>query len=75
MLTEREKAAIAKASDELGLAEWYRASVNPLLHAEEDRMPSCCGAGCEPCADTLIAVAERAREILAEAGEVDDTGT
>lgn len=71
MLSERQRAAIARASDELGLPTWYRSSVSPLLNLDPDRMPSCCGGGCEPCADTLIAVAERAREILASTDEAE----
>jgi hypothetical protein len=61
------EAALAQASDEIGLAEWYRDCVRPLLNMPETRWPRCCGRGCEPCADMLIAVAERVRELLRDA--------
>jgi hypothetical protein len=57
--------AIAEASDEVGLPSWYRSCVLPLMKVDEDRMPSCCGAGCEPCNETLVEVALRARRRLA----------
>jgi hypothetical protein len=58
--------AIAEASDEIGLASYYRSCVVPLMSLDEDRMPSCCGAGCEPCNETLCEVALAARRRLAE---------
>ncbi|MBC7173349.1 MAG: hypothetical protein H5U40_13000 [Polyangiaceae bacterium] len=59
------RSAIDRASEELGLASWYRACVEPLMRLDESRFPSCCGAGCEPCNATLAEVALRARQILA----------
>jgi hypothetical protein len=59
-------AAIAEASDEVGLASHYRSCVLPLMKLDEDRMPSCCGAGCEPCNETLVEVALRARRRVTE---------
>lgn len=58
------EAALTQASDEIGLAEWYRDCVRPLLNMPPTQWPRCCGRGCEPCADTLIAVAERVHELL-----------
>ena len=57
--------AIDEASEEVGLPSWYRSCVLPLMKVDEDRMPSCCGAGCEPCNETLVEVALRARRRLA----------
>jgi hypothetical protein len=50
--------ALAQASDENGLAVYYRDIVRPLLR-EPYRWPRCCGGGCEPCAEQLIRVAKR----------------
>ena len=66
MPTERELHAIERASEELGLATWYRSCVGPILHLEEDDFPSCCGGNCEPCNGTLVEVALRARRILGD---------
>lgn len=66
----REQRAIEEASEELGLASWYRSCVGPLLHLHEDRFPSCCGGQCEPCNQVLTDVALRARRILG----IDETG-
>jgi hypothetical protein len=52
-------AALAQASLEVGLQEYYRDMVRPLLRMPRTQWPSCCGGGCEPCALTLVAVAER----------------
>lgn len=60
----RIRRAIEEASDEVGLDVWYRSCVEPLIGLADDRMPSCCGAGCEPCSMTLIEVAVRARRLL-----------
>ena len=57
-------AALKQASDELGLEEWYRDCVRPLLRDGPERYPRCCGGGCEPCNQLLVRVAERARELL-----------
>ena len=53
------EAALAQASLEQGLQEYYRDMVRPLLRMPRSQWPSCCGGGCEPCAQTLVAVAER----------------
>ena len=60
------EAALAQASRELGLADYYRDIVRPLLRMPRSQWPSCCGGGCEPCAQTLAAVAERVLELLGE---------
>jgi hypothetical protein len=65
-MTVRE--AIERARDEVGLQRWYRSMVGPLLKMPRTQWPRCCGGGCEPCALTLIAVAERAQALLAEEG-------
>lgn len=57
--------ALKQASDELGLDEWYRDCVRPLLRDGPTRYPQCCGGGCEPCNQLLVRVAERTRELLA----------
>ncbi|MEY4510134.1 MAG: hypothetical protein RLZZ450_2256 [Pseudomonadota bacterium] len=56
--------ALAQASDEVGLQDYYRDMVRPLLRMPREQWPSCCGGGCEPCAQTLVAVAERVRALL-----------
>lgn len=55
--TPELEAALAAASEEQGLASYYRDCVRPLLTMPRTQWPRCCGRGCEPCADTLIAVA------------------
>jgi hypothetical protein len=57
-------AALAQASDELGLQDYYRDCVRPLFSMPMSQWPMCCGGGCEPCAQTLVAVASRACELL-----------
>jgi hypothetical protein len=52
------EAALVAASEQHGLQTWYRDCVRPLLGAPRARWPRCCGRGCEPCAETLVAVAE-----------------
>jgi hypothetical protein len=73
MPTDGERArlleAIAAAADEVGLDAWYRSSVEPLMGLADRDMPRCCGGGCEPCSETLIEVAVRARRRLAAATE------
>ena len=68
------EAALAKASDEVGLQDYYRDCARPLLGTS--RWPRCCGGGCEPCAETLIAVARRVHELLglgdADLRDIDD---
>jgi hypothetical protein len=61
----RVRAAVDEASEEVGLATWYRSSVMPLMKLPESQFPECCGGGCEPCASTLTEVAVRARRKLA----------
>ena len=57
------EAALVQASEENGLQDYYRDLVRPLLRQPKDEWPECCGGGCEPCAVTLIAVAERVQEL------------
>lgn len=61
--------ALAQASDELKLATYYRDCVRPLLSMPKAQWPRCCGRGCEPCADELVAVAERVVTILQQAAK------
>jgi hypothetical protein len=61
----RLEAALIQASEEHSLAEWYRDCVRPLLTMPRTQWPRCCGRGCEPCAETLVAVAARIQELLA----------
>lgn len=61
----RMRSAIAEASEEVGLDVWYRACVEPLMSLEPSGYPRCCGSGCEPCSETLIEVAVRAKRRLA----------
>jgi hypothetical protein len=56
--------ALAQASKELGLQDYYRDCVRPLLSMPTMQWPTCCGAGCEPCSQILIAVAIRVCELL-----------
>ena len=58
------EAALVAASEEHGLASYYRDCVRPLLHMPRTQWPRCCGGGCEPCAETLIAVAHSVQERL-----------
>lgn len=51
--------ALAEASDEYGLEDYYRDCVRPLLVQPEEQWPSCCGGGCDPCTQVLVAVAKR----------------
>lgn len=56
--------ALALASDEHGLQTYYRDMVKPLLYMPREQWPGCCGGGCEPCAQTLVMVAERTLSLL-----------
>jgi hypothetical protein len=56
--------ALAQASEEVGLQDYYRDMVRPLLYMPREQWPGCCGGGCEPCAQTLVAVAERVNDLL-----------
>jgi hypothetical protein len=55
---------LERASDEVGLQSYYRVCVRPLFGMPRTQWPTCCGRGCEPCSQTLIAVAERVYELL-----------
>lgn len=57
-------AALRQAGAELGLADYYQPCVRPLFHMPVQQWPMCCGGGCQPCAQTLIAVATRMCELL-----------
>ena len=57
-------AASYRASQELSFPSYYEACVRPLLRNPEGHWPRCCAGGCEPCAQTLIRVAQRTLEIL-----------
>ena len=57
-------AALAKASDELGLATYYRDCVRPLLRQPREQWPTCCGGRCEPGSQILVLVADRVQAIL-----------
>lgn len=61
--TPEFNAALIQASEELGLQDYYRSSVRPLFSMPTSQWPGCCGGGCEPCAQTLIAVAQRVYEL------------
>ncbi len=52
--------ALAESADHHGLPDYYRSSVRPLLRLPVERWPRCCGGGCEPCSETLRAVAATA---------------
>ncbi|HVU01239.1 MAG TPA: hypothetical protein VHE30_05790 [Polyangiaceae bacterium] len=67
--TPENEALLAQACAEVGLQSWYVDSVRPLLGTK--RWPRCCGGGCEPCARTLIAVAERVHSLLGIEPEED----
>jgi hypothetical protein len=56
--------AILQAANEIGFPEHYRSTVRPLVRNPNGRWPRCCGAGCDPCADSLIEVAKRACALL-----------
>ena len=58
-------AALEKASDELGLASYYRDCVRPLLAQPREQWPTCCGGNCEPCSQLLVRVADRVQALLA----------
>ncbi len=62
--SQEVEAALATASDEHKLASYYRDCVRPLLTMPREQWPRCCGSGCEPCAETLKAVAGRVLGLL-----------
>jgi hypothetical protein len=47
--------------------------VRPILGTPRAAWPRCCGGGCEPCAETLNAVARRTHELLGTPDLNDDT--
>jgi hypothetical protein len=57
-------AALAQASDEMGLQDYYSDCVRPLLSMPMSQWPTCCGGGCEPCSQTLVSVAVRVCQLL-----------
>ena len=57
-------AALDRAGEECGLQDYYRACVRPLLLMPVTQWPTCCGSNCEPCSQTLVAVASRVCELL-----------
>jgi hypothetical protein len=57
-------AALDQAGNELGLQDYYRACVRPLFAMPRVQWPQCCAGGCEPCAQLLVAVAERVHQLL-----------
>jgi len=57
-------AALAQASSEMGLQDYYRDCVRPLLSMPVTQWPTCCGGGCEPCSQILVTVATRICELL-----------
>lgn len=59
---EKYAAALAAASDEVGLPEYYRSCVRSIVVAPQERWPRCCGGGCEPCNAVLGEVARRVLE-------------
>lgn len=62
----RVDAALEAASEELGLASYYRDCVRPLLKQPREQWPTCCGGGCEPCSQLLVSVAMRVQDLLAK---------
>jgi hypothetical protein len=62
--SEQVTAALAAASAGLGLAGWYADCVRPLLRSPRAQWPGCCGGGCEPCAASLVAVADETLRLL-----------
>lgn len=69
---DRVREAVEAASEEHGLASWYRSCALPLVTMDEARYPSCCGGDCEPCNELLVSVAIRARELLQEPSVSDE---
>ncbi len=57
-------AALALACEEHGLPAYYLPSVRPLFSMPTTQWPRCCGSSCEPCAQTLIAIATRVCALL-----------
>jgi hypothetical protein len=57
-------AALNRASEEVGLQDYYRSCVRPLFSLPVSYWPSCCGARCEPCMQVVVAVAYRVCDLL-----------
>jgi hypothetical protein len=66
--------ALSVASEELGLKDYYRDCVRPLLGAAPEGWPRCCGGQCEPCAELLCAVARRVHDLLSSDGSPTGEG-
>ena len=62
--SEQFASALTKAGEEIGLADYYRSCVRPLFRMPTTQWPSCCGGGCDPCAQQLVALADRICELL-----------
>ena len=62
------EAFLTQACDELGLQEWYRSCVKPLLAQPREQWPHCCGGSCEPCNQKLVMVADRVLELVSTRG-------
>lgn len=60
--------ALAASAEAHGLPDYYRACVRPLLRMPESQWPRCCGGGCDPCSETLRAVAAATLALLAPRG-------
>ena len=58
--------AIDVAADEFRLPSYYRDLVRPILNLPRHQWPTCCGGHCEPCAQVLVAVAERVQQRLGQ---------
>jgi hypothetical protein len=58
------RTAFVQASDECGLADYFRDCVLPLFSMPMSRWPGCCAGNCLPCARTLVAVALRTYVLL-----------
>lgn len=56
--------ALAQASSELGLEDYYQPCVRPLFSMPMSQWPMCCAGRCEPCAQSLVNVAVRMCELL-----------
>jgi hypothetical protein len=57
--------ALAAAASEHRLSECYVSIARPLVVNPNAPRPQCCGGTCEPCAELLNRVADRALELLA----------
>lgn len=62
--TPDNEAALEAACAACGLQSYYTDCVRPLLGTPASAWPACCGGGCEPCAQTLCAVAALVHERL-----------